>query len=95
MLNHSIHSTLGSMMRPSILTLAMFVGVKLNVSIVLASVMMIDWIAWPLHMLPHFLFELNECRRGMRRIQRFLMLDEVQEGVLDKKPAAAWGKPAL
>jgi hypothetical protein len=61
---------------------------------VFMAIEMVDWIRWPLHMLPSFIHDLSESCRAMRRMQKFMMLDETQEGLVATEDAA-WGKNAL
>jgi len=56
------------MMRPTIITLAIYFEMPLTLTTVFMAIGYIDWIAWPLHMLPHFSREFKESMRGMRRI---------------------------
>lgn len=63
-------------MRPTIITLAVYFGVPLSMATVFMAIAMVDWIRWPLHMLPSFLHDLRESCRAMRRLQKFHMLDE-------------------
>jgi hypothetical protein len=68
LLNHFVHNSLGGMMRPTIITLAIYLKMPLTLTTVFMAIGYIDWIAWPLHMLPHFSREFKESMRGMRRI---------------------------
>lgn len=95
LLNHMFHSLIGNMMRPTIIAFALYLGKTLDMATIFATIMMIDWIAWPLHMLPHFLHDLRETKRAMRRIQNVLMLNELQEGAKEVGPEPKWSKPAL
>jgi hypothetical protein len=63
-----MHKTIGCMLRPTALTLAVYLGCDLKISTIFSAVFMIDWLAWPLHMLPHFLSQFRDARRSMRRI---------------------------
>jgi ABC-type multidrug transport system fused ATPase/permease subunit len=94
LLNHFFHNSLGGIMRPTIITLAAYLGVPLSMSTVFMAISMIDWITWPLHMLPHFNHEMSETSRAMTRLQKFLLLDETQEGLV-KSEESSWGKNAL
>jgi ABC-type multidrug transport system fused ATPase/permease subunit len=95
LLNHMFHSLFGQMMRPTIIACALYLGRELDLSTTLATIMMIDWIAWPLHMLPNFMHNIRETKRAMRRIQKVLMLDEIQEGAKEVSAEPQWSKPAL
>ena len=41
------------------------------------TINLIDMLAWPLHMMPEFLHNLNETSRAMSRQQAFHSLDEM------------------
>lgn len=91
---HFFHSTVDRAMRPLIISLAMYFGNDISMASIFTTLHMIDWLHWPLHSLPHFMNNIRGTKRQMRRIQMFLMVDEVQnEMVLEKE--SAWGKPAL
>ena len=81
-------------MRPTIITLAIYFEMPLTLTTVFMAIGYIDWIAWPLHMLPHFSRKFKESMRGMRRIQKYLLLDETQEGLV-KQQDNAWGKTSV
>jgi hypothetical protein len=68
LLNHFVHNSLGGMMRPTIITLAVYLKMPLTLTTVFMAIGYIDWIAWPLHMLPHFLENIKTSMRAMRRI---------------------------
>jgi hypothetical protein len=58
LLNHFFHNSLGGIMRPTIITIAVYLGVPLSMATVFMAIEMVDWIRWPLHMLPSFLHDL-------------------------------------
>ena len=65
---HLFHHILGSMLKPAILTLAMYSGTEISMASIFTTLMMIDWLHWPMHMLPHFMENLRNTKRQMRRI---------------------------
>lgn len=81
-------------MRPTMITLAIYLGLPLSMATVLMTIEMVDWIRWPLHMLPSFLHDLSESSKAMYRLQKFHMLDETQDGVVTTTEEK-WSKDAL
>lgn len=61
----------------------------MNLTAVLMYTMIVDWVVYPLRLLPSFVFNLRESQRAMKRIQQVLMLDEMQEGLRDTSRTAA------
>jgi len=76
------------MIQPAIITCAVWLGTPLSMTSTILAISMMDWINWPLHMLPHFLNEVKESARSMTRIQKFYLLDETQAGMVTTKEPA-------
>ena len=93
-MSHLFHSTLDRSMRPLIITLAMYAGFDISMATIFTTLSMIDWLHGPMHHLPHFMNHIRHVKREFRRIQMFLMVDEVQADMV-KQTESAWGKPAL
>jgi len=68
LLNHFIHNSIGGIMTPTIVTMAYVLGVPLTMSTVFLATNLIDWLGWPLHMMPHFMNDVKDRQRTMRRL---------------------------
>jgi hypothetical protein len=64
-------------MRPLIISLAMYFGHDIGMATIFTTIEMINWLHHPMHMLPHFMNGVRHTKREMRRIQMFLLVDEV------------------
>lgn len=93
-MGHLFHSSLDRSMRPLIITMAMYSGMNISMAQIFTTLEMIDWLHGPMHHLPRFTQSIRHTKREFRRIQMFLMADEVQ-GDLIKETESTWGKPAL
>jgi len=91
---HLFHHLIGSMLKPAMITLAMYSGTEISMASVFTTLMMIDWLHWPMHMLPHFFENVRNTKRQMRRIQNFLLVDEIQTNAVVESEKV-WGKPAI
>ena len=74
--------------------LAMYFGNTISMASIFTTLMMIDWLHWPMHMLPHFFENVRRTRRDMKRIQKFLLVDEIQQDLVVEEEKM-WGRPAL
>jgi hypothetical protein len=72
----------------------MYSGVNISMSSIFTTLAMLDWLRGPMHHLPRFTDSIRNTKREFRRIQMFLMVDEVQ-GNMIKETESAWGKPSL
>jgi len=68
LLNHFFHNSIGGIMTPTIITMAYVLGVPLSMSTVFLAMNLIDWLNWPLHMLPHFMNNTKDSQRSMSRL---------------------------
>ena len=91
---HLFHSSLDRSMRPLIITIAMYSGYNISMATIFTTLHMIDWLRGPMHHLPRFMHEIRHVKREFRRIQMFLMVDEVQADMIEETECQK-GKPAL
>ena len=74
---HVFHHTIDRIMRPLIISMAMYFGMNISMSDVFTTLWCIDWLHWPIHMLPGFMDNIRRTKRQMKRMQSFFLLDEV------------------
>jgi len=66
--NDFVQWTLNGIMKPAAISFAIWMGIPLSTTSMILAITMLDRIRWPLHMLPHFLNEVNDSARAMTRI---------------------------
>jgi len=76
-LNGYIHRSIGGVMKPAVITVGYLSGATITASGIFYGNWCMDWLNWPLHMLPHFMRNVGDTRRSMTKIQKCHMLAEV------------------
>ena len=72
----------------------MYFGKEVSMASIFTTLKMIDMLRGPTQSLPHFAESMRQVRRNMYRGQKFLMVDEIQEDLIEQSEAT-WGKPAI
>jgi hypothetical protein len=72
----------------------MYSGMDISMASIFTTLSMLDWMRGPMHHLPRFMDNVRNTKREFRRIQMFLMCDEVQQEMI-KETESVWGKPSL
>jgi len=81
-------------MQPAIIILAYYFGASLSLTTIFIAFELVEWVSWPINMIPHFVNSYYESCRVMRRLQKFHMIDEIQEGLIERKDSS-WGRNAI
>jgi ABC-type multidrug transport system fused ATPase/permease subunit len=69
-------------MKPLMIISAMHWGHEMSMANVFIIIMMLDKLDWPMRMLPNFLTNVADTKRAFRRVQKVLMIDEVQKNLI-------------
>jgi hypothetical protein len=54
-LNGYIHRSIGGVMKPAVITTGYLYGATITTAGIFYGGWLLDWLNWPLHMLPHFM----------------------------------------